>query len=321
MTQAVKLSTPPKATREALHQALIDFSSEESLIVLSADLKKPTKVDKFAEKFPNKYIECGIAEANMVGISAGLAQGGYQPICSSFASFLTGRYDIIRVSIAYQNVPVILVGTHSGLAIGKDGVTQMGLEDISLMRGLPNMVVINPSTFNQTLSILKKLIKNKRSNPFYLRLGRQPVQEYYEEENINYEKGFCTIGSGHDICLCSSGCVLDEVIKAQEHLKDKGINAQIIDIFKIEKSLGDELQNCLKKHKFVITIEDHMSIGGLGSYICDGVLDNNLPLKVQKIAVKNVFPQSGSPNLLYSRYGINSENIVNTSLELLKLPF
>ena len=144
-----------RATREALSQVLLDSSAEESLIVLSADLKKPTKVDKFAEKFPNKYIECGIAEANMIGISAGLAQGGFQPICSSFASFLTGRYDIIRVSIAYQNAPVVLVGTHAGLAIGKDGVTQMGLEDISLMRGLPNMVVLNPSTYNQALVIIK----------------------------------------------------------------------------------------------------------------------------------------------------------------------
>lgn len=317
MTNNLIMKTKPRATREALSQALMDFAEDERLIVLSADLKKPTKVDKFAEKYPDKYIECGIAEANMVGISAGLAQGGFQPICSSFASFLTGRYDIIRVSIAYQNVPVILVGTHSGLAIGKDGVTQMGLEDISLMRGLPNMVVINPSTYSQALVILKKIIPAKRNNPFYLRLGRQPVNEHYLEKNINFDLGFTTIGNGNDILICSTGCVLDEALKAKTILLEKGINSQIIDVFKIEKSISSELAEHIRKHSKVICVEDHMSIGGLGSFISDGILENNIPCQIRKIGVQNIFPQSGSPNLLYSRYGINYENIVNTSVELL----
>ena len=306
-----------RATREALSQVLLDYSAEESLIVLSADLKKPTKVDKFAEKFPNKYIECGIAEANMIGISAGLAQGGFQPICSSFASFLTGRYDIIRVSIAYQNAPVVLVGTHAGLAIGKDGVTQMGLEDISLMRGLPNMVVLNPSTYNQAIVIIKKLITKNRTNPFYLRLGRQPVSEHYFENEVNDEIGFSTIGEGEDVAICTTGCVLDEALKAKKVLEGKGIYPKIIDVFKIQKNIGNELANCLRKYKNIICVEDHMSIGGLGTYISEGILDHNIPSKIRKIGVQNIFPQSGAPNLLYSRYGIDSKNIIETSLELL----
>lgn len=306
-----------KATRDSLSQALDELADDKRLIVLSADLKKPTKVDKFAINHPNKYIECGIAEANMVGISAGLAQGGFQPICTSFASFLTGRYDIIRVSVAYQNVPVVLVGTHAGLAIGKDGVTQMGLEDISLMKGLPNMTVLNPSTFSQGLNIIRKLIKMNRKNPYYLRLGRQPVYERYENDETNFDKGFNTIGSGKDIAICSTGCVLDECIYARDKLLEKGINSQIIDIFKIGKNFSEELLDCLKKHKLIVTVEDHMVTGGLGSFISDGIQENQLKIRIKRIGVENIFPQSGEPASLYERYGINSSNIVNNSLLLL----
>ena len=317
MITALSSTQSKRATREALHQALFDLSENEKLIVLSADLKKPTKVDKFAEAFPLKYIECGIAEANMIGIAAGLAQGGFQPICSSFASFLTGRYDIIRVSIAYQNVPVILVGTHSGLAIGKDGVTQMGLEDISLMRGLPNMVVINPSTYNQALVILKNLISKKRNHPFYLRLGRQPVNEYYSEEEIEFEKGFNIIGDGGDIAICSTGCVLDEAIKAKAILEEKNINVQIIDIFRIEKNANDSLIRNLSKHKKLICLEDHMTIGGLGTFISEVILEKNIDAKIRKIGLENIFPQSGEPQSLYKKYGINCDKIVSTALDLI----
>lgn len=315
----IPIIVKPKATREALHKALYEFSDDNKLIVLSADLKKPTKVDNFAEDFPSKYVECGIAEANMVGISAGLAQGGFQPICTSFASFLTGRYDIIRVSIAYQNVPVILVGTHSGLAIGKDGVTQMGLEDISLMRGLPNMVVFNPSTFIQALTILRVLIPSKRTNPFYLRLGRQPVHEHYEEKDINFEAGFNTIGTGTDLAICSTGCVLDEAIAARKILEKKGISVQIIDIFKIAKKLDHEIIECLRSHKNIICVEDHMSTGGLGTYISEGIVENKINSRVIKIGVQDIFPQSGTPSKLYKRYGINSDNIVNMATNLIGL--
>ena len=148
-------------------------------------------------------------------------------------------------------------------------------------------------------------------------MGRQPVQEHYEEKNINLDLGFCRIGSGEDICLCTTGCVLDEVINARDVLKERGINAEIIDVFKIGKSLGADLSDCLKKHKKIICIEDHMSIGGLGTYISEGILENNITAMIRKISVKNIFPQSGSPDLLYGRYGINSKNIVNTSLDLL----
>ena len=317
MTLSKTTISEKKATRDALAQALNELAYEKRLVVLSADLKKPTKVDKFALDHPDKYIECGIAEANMVGISAGLAQGGFQPICTSFASFLTGRYDIIRVSIAYQNVPVVLVGTHAGLAIGKDGVTQMGLEDISLMRGLPNMEVLNPSTFSQALDIIRNLIQMDRQNPYYLRLGRQPVYERYDSK-VNLNDGFDTIGTGKDIAICSTGCVLDECVEARERLLEKGINSQIIDVFKIGKNLSNNLLECIKNHHSIITVEDHMTLGGLGSFISDGILENDVKVKIKRIGVNNIFPQSGEPASLYERYGINASNIVKKALSLVK---
>ena len=307
-----------KATREALGKALIDLQDDSRLVVLSADLKKPTNVESFSKSCPEKYIECGIAEANMIGISAGLAQGGFQPICTSFASFLTGRYDIIRVSIGYQNLPVVLVGTHSGLAIGKDGVTQMGLEDISLMRAMPNMQVLNPSTFNQAYTIIKGLINSERSNPYYLRLGRQPVNENYSENDTNTSQGFSVIGNGKDVAICSTGCVLDEVIKAKESLKEQSINAQIIDIYKLDKTINNDLKDVLRMHHSIITVEDHSITGGLGSFLSESVVENDLNIKIQRIGVKNIFPQSGAPTDLYNRYGINHKNIVKKCQEILK---
>ena len=172
-----------KATRDGFgDQLVISGKDNPDVIGLSADLGKATKINKFGAAYPDRLYEMGIAENNMVGVASGMSEYGYKVFLASFASFLTGKYDAIRCSIAYSGVPCILVGTHCGMAIGKDGVTQMGLEDISLMRSLPGMNVLNPSTYNQTKAVVKWLCDTNLSNPYYLRLGRQPVKELYYED-------------------------------------------------------------------------------------------------------------------------------------------
>ena len=181
-----------KATRDGFGEQLVESGKNNpDIIGLSADLGKATKIDKFGEAYPDRLFEMGIAENNMIGVASGMSEYGYKVFLASFASFLTGKYDTIRCSIAYSNAPCIIVGTHSGMAIGKDGVTQMGLEDISIMRSLPNMNVLVPSTYNQTKAIVKWLCETKLDSPYYLRLGRQPVKEIYDnvvkELNILYQ--------------------------------------------------------------------------------------------------------------------------------------
>ena len=194
-----------KSTREAFGDELTLISeSNKDIIVMTADLKKATCVDKFAKAFPNRFFQIGIAEANMIGIASGLAEYGFKIFITSFASFITGRYDIIRCSIAYSKAPVVIVGTHGGMAIGKDGVTQMGLEDISLMRSLPNMTVLNPATYSETKKIIQHLCEHNLENPYYLRLGRQPIEDclenYFIENEFGYGKGLL-VKDGKDLTI------------------------------------------------------------------------------------------------------------------------
>ena len=195
-----------KATRDGFGEELIELAkTNDDLIVLNADLSKATRTDKFAKEYPDRFVECGIAECNAIGIASGLSENGYYPVFSSFASFLTGKYDVIRVSAAYSNSTMLLVGTHSGMAIGKDGVTQMGLEDITLMRALPNMKVYQPATYNQCREMLRSIVSQK--GPSYLRLGRQPVEEVFNE-NEGIELGKIQViedSKDSEICIVSSG--------------------------------------------------------------------------------------------------------------------
>ena len=170
------------ATRDAFGNELLKCSQKnDNIIVLSADLSKPTRTDKFAKEFPNRFFEIGIAESNMIGIGSGLSEHGFKVVMTSFATFITGKYDVIRISLAYSNAPVILVGSHAGLAIGRDGVTQMGLEDLSLMRSLPNMKVMQPATAIEAEKMVEYLLTSEQTTPVYLRLGRQPVPEVFDE--------------------------------------------------------------------------------------------------------------------------------------------
>jgi transketolase len=292
-----------KATRDAFGDQLVESGKTNPKIVgVNADLGKATKLNKFGEAYPDRFFEVGIAENNMIGVASGLSEYGYKVFLASFASFLTGKYDTIRCSIAYSNAPCVIVGTHGGLAIGKDGVTQMGLEDLSLMRSLPGMVVLNPSTYNQTKAVVKWLCDNDLENPYYLRLGRQPVQEIYDE-NTSFELGkgiVCKQGSKG--VVFSTGCVLADVIEAT-----KDLDVTVIDIPTI-KPLDKEIIKLYAKGN-IFTVEDHSVIGGLGSSVAEVIAEEGIEGKLNRIGVNDIFPESGAPSDLYEKYGLSANKI------------
>jgi transketolase len=297
-----------KSTRDGFgDQLLLQGGIDDKIISLSADLGKATKLDLFAKQYPDRFFEIGIAENNMIGIASGLSEHGYKVFLASFAVFLTGKYDTIRCSIAYPNIPCVIVGSHGGLAIGRDGVTQMGLEDISLMRSLPNMVILNPATYNEARAITKYLCETKLESPHYLRIGRQPVDEVFDDSyrfNIN---SVCIVkGSANmDSVVLSTGCVLSDVLKATE-----GIDITVMDIPVIKPICWDVISYILS-YKNVITVEDHSIIGGLGSAVAEIMAENGwrMGLNLNRIGINDIFPESGKPEDLYEKYGLSSKQI------------
>ncbi len=292
-----------KATRDAFGDQLVESGKNNpNIIGINADLGKATKLNKFGEAYPDRFFEMGIAENNMVGVASGMSEYGYKVFLASFASFLTGKYDTIRCSISYSNAPCIIVGTHCGMAIGKDGVTQMGLEDISLMRSLPGMTVLNPSTYNQTKAVVKWLCDNNLKNPYYLRLGRQPVKELYDDiPNFTLGKGIVH-KEGTNAVIFSTGCVLSDVLEAT-----KNLDITVIDMPTI-KPLDKEI---IKKYakKTIITVEDHSIIGGLGSSVAEVIAEEGIEGKLTRIGVNDMFPESGVPADLYEKYGLSANKI------------
>lgn len=290
------------ATRDGFGKGLVNGGANEDVIVLGADLSKATKTDLFAKKFPERFFECGIAEANMIGLASGLAANGFKVFISSFASFLTGRYDIIRCSLSYSKAPVIIVGSHGGMAIGKDGVTQMGLEDISLMRSLPGMTIYNPSTSSEAEYIASFLCNKKLENPVYLRIGRQPVQDVEFDASHWTGNEIIKETDNNEVSIYTTGCTRELALNASEVL-----NCSVVDVTCLKPFSGLKVMT-----KIVITIEDHSVIGGLGSIISDHVAENGLNIKVLKFGLQDIFPESGEPDDLYLKFGLNSNNIFET---------
>lgn len=302
------------ATRDAFGDELLKSSQKnDKIIVLSADLSKPTRTEKFAKEFPNRFFEIGIAESNMIGIGSGLSEYGFKVVMTSFATFLTGKYDVIRVSLAYSNAPVILVGTHGGLGIGQDGVTQMGLEDISLMRSLPNMRVMQPATAIEAEKMVEYLLTSEQTNPVYLRLGRQPVPEVFDENYQFIPNKGVVYREGNDLAIFVSGSLLDEVSNA---VNDSGKDCAIINIHTIKPLDKEILLKYAKQCGKVMTIEDHSIIGGLGSAVSE-VLSEECPTLQKRIGLNDIFPESGSPTDLWEKYGISKNAITKSILDFL----
>ena len=296
-----------KATREAFGSHLPLMGDRyDNIVALDADLGKATKIASFREKHPDRFFQIGIAEANMIGISSGLSEYGYKVFLASFGSFLTGRYDQIRCSLAYSNRPVVMVGTHVGLAIGKDGVTQMGLEDVSIMRALPNMKILNPASYSEAIKVIEYLCETELDSPHYLRLGRQPVEDI--EIPFEFGKGQI-VKDGTDITIFSTGCILGDVIEASNLIENNtSRSVRVVNISTLKPIDTGIIVRCAKETKHLFTVEDHSVVGGLGSAVSE-VLTDEYPKKVVRIGLNDVFPESAPPKDLYEKYGLSAGQI------------
>ena len=302
-----------QATRESFGRALEELGMEnKKVVVLDADLYNSTKTEYFKEKYPDRFINVGIAEADMIGTSAGLATCGKIPYASTFAAFATGRvYDQIRTSIAYPKLNVKICATHAGLTVGEDGATHQMLEDINLMRGLPNMVVMSTSDDIETKWVVKEIAKY--NGPVYLRLSRYKVPSIYDEKaKFEIGKGI-QIGNGTDATIFATGVTVSEAIEAQKILKKHGIDVRVVDIHTIKPIDKDLIIKCAKETKKLISVEDHSIIGGLGSAISE-VLTDNYPKKLVRMGIDDTFGRSGRAEDLMKYYGIDKNAIVEELL-------
>lgn len=297
------------ATRESFGKALEELGEEnKKVVVLDADLYNSTKTEYFKKRFPERFFNLGIAEADMIGTAAGFATCGKIPYASSFAAFATGRvYDQIRASIAYPKLNVKICATHAGITVGEDGATHQMIEDINLMRGMPNMLVMCTSDDIQTKWAVKEIAKY--NGPVYLRLSRYKTPVVYDEKTkFEIGKGI-QIGDGTDASIIATGVTVAESIKAMEELKEKGINVRVIDIHTIKPIDKDLIIKCAKETDRIITVEDHNIIGGLGSAVC-GVLAENYPKKVTRMGIEDTFGRSGRAEDLMRYYGIDKNAII-----------
>ena len=297
------------ATRQSYGEALAVLGEKnERIVVLDADLSSATKTNIFAKKFPDRFFDMGIAEQNMMGTAAGLATCGKIPFASTFAIFAAGRaYDQIRNSICYPKLNVKICATHAGITVGEDGATHQMIEDISLMRTIPNMKVMCTSDDAQTRWAVNEIAKI--DGPVYLRLCRLATPKIYEQnDKFEFGKGV-QIGDGTDATVIATGVTVSEAIEAMEELKNMGINIRVIDMHTIKPIDKDIIIKSAKETKKIITVEDHNIIGGLGSAVCE-VLAENYPTKVYRMGINDVFGRSGKAQELLKYFKIDKTAII-----------
>ena len=301
-----------KSTREAYGEILkTELYKNPRVVVLDADLGASTQSGKFKINAPERYFNMGIAEADMMSTAAGLATCGKIPFASTFAIFGSGRaYEQIRNSIAYPNLNVKIVVTHAGLTVGEDGATHQAIEDISLMRTIPNMTVIAPSDYNETYSAIKAAVEYE--GPVYMRLGRSAVEDIHESIfEFTIGKGQI-MREGTDIGIIATGIITAKALKAAEILESDGISARVINMPTIKPIDSEIIIETAKKCGKIITAEEHSIIGGLGSAVAE-VLTQNYPVKQAFIGVQDTFGESGNADELLKKYGLTAENIVETA--------
>lgn len=307
-----------KSTREAFGKALVEFGRENSNIVaIDADLSCSTQTQIFAKEFPERFFNAGISEQDAMGMAAGLSTCGKIPFVATFAIFATGRaWDQIRNGICYPNFNVKIVGTHGGITVGEDGATHQSLEDISLMRSIPNMTVLVPSDAVEVRAAVKFAIEH--NGPVYIRISRTSLPTLFNGENYRLEYGKAQLlRSGWNITLVSNGETLIEAFKCSELLKTKGITADILNYPFIKPFDKEALLKSALKTKRVLVIENHSKIGGLGSAVCE-CLSENMPTLVKRIGTDDVFGQSGQYQELMSKYGLVAEKFVSEALKLIE---
>lgn len=304
-----------KSIRGAFGEALAELGRNNSRIVaLDADLSGSTQTAVFAKAFPERFFDIGIAEQDLITTALGLSLEGFIPFAATFAVFATGRtYDQIRNSICYQNANVKIIGAHGGITVGEDGASHQALEDISLMRGLPNMVVIAPSDYEQTKQAVK--FAAEYNGPVYIRLSRMNVPDVYDKNcEFSVDKAV-VLKEGTDVTIIASGDILSEALRASEILTEKGISAEVINLPVIKPLDKETIIKSTRKTGLAVTIENHSVIGGLGSAICE-CLSENAPCKVWRMGINDCFGQSGKPDELLEFYQLNSNSIADRIIEL-----
>lgn len=299
-----------KATRESYGEALAELSDKyEDLVVLDADLAAATKTGIFKKKCPERFIDCGIAEANMMGVAAGLATTGKKVFASSFAMFASGRaYEIVRNSIGYPHINVKIGATHAGISVGEDGATHQCNEDIALMRTIPGMTIINPADDVEAKAAVEAAINI--DGPVYLRFGRLAVPVFNDKDTYKFEVGKgVQLRDGKDVTIVATGLMVNEARIAADTLEKEGISARVINIHTIKPLDKEIICKAAKETGVIVTAEEHSIIGGLGSAVADAVTEC-CPVPVVKVGVNDVFGHSGPAAELLKEFGLSAENIV-----------
>lgn len=307
------------ATREAYGKALAELASlNENVVVLDADLSKSTKTADFKAVCPERFFNMGIAEGNMMGVAAGLSTCGKIPFVSTFAMFAAGRaFEQIRNSICYPKLNVKVCATHAGLTVGEDGASHQTVEDISLMRSIPNMVVISPADAVETEAAIKAIADY--NGPCYVRLGRAAVNVINDADTYKFEIGKgVVLSEGKDITIVATGIMVDAALEAKEILSKEGIAAKVINIHTIKPIDSELIIEAAKETGSIVTVEEHSIIGGLGSAVSE-VISEKYPVPVLKVGVKDVFGESGKPDELLKGYGLTADDVVNKVKEAIAL--
>ncbi len=306
-----------RATKEGFAEALVTLGREyEDMVLLGADITSSVGMDGFQKRFPGRFFSMGIAEQNCVGVAAGLALSGKVPVFSTYGVFAALRTtDQIRISLCYNNLHTIIGGAHAGISVGPDGATHQALEDIAVLRSLPNITILSPADATQTILATKAAYENC-NGPVYVRFGRAAVPDFTQDDQ-KFEIGKShTLKQGDDITLIATGHMVWETIVASDKLHEKGIRARVINMHTIKPVDKDAIIRAAKETKSIITVEEHQVIGGLGSTVAEVVVQNH-PVPVEMIGMNDQFGESGTPDELMIKYGLTSEAIVNRVLNLL----
>ncbi|MGP1442103.1 MAG: transketolase family protein [Anaerovoracaceae bacterium] len=297
------------STRKAYGKALVELGKKnENIVVFDADLSKSTMTADFGKEFPDRFFNAGIAEANMMGMAAGMAMSGKVAFASTFAMFAAGRaYEIIRNSIAYPDANVKICATHAGITVGEDGASHQCIEDLALMRVIPGMTVIHPADATSTSKLIEQVAE--MDGPCYVRLGRLDIPVIYDKNaNIEIGKGVI-VREGDDHTVIACGLMVNEALTAAEKLEKEGISVRVIDMHTIKPLDSDIIITAAKETGSIITAEEHSVIGGLGSAVAE-VLSQNYPVRMKMIGIRDRFGQSGKPALLMEEYNITSNDII-----------
>jgi transketolase len=299
-----------KSTRESFGEALARVGTDPRIVALDGDLMKSTFTVLFREKYPDRFVECGIAEKNMIGIAAGLALSGKIPFAASFACFVAERLEVVRMSVGYNDANVRLVGTHAGVGIGEDGASQMGLEDVAAMRALPNMSVIQPADAVETERAVEYLVEHV--GPVYLRLTRQKLEDV-NPPDYRFELGHAVVlRDGSDVALFGTGGTVQEVVQAADRLAEEGISARVVNIHTLAPIDSAAILSAAADCGHIITVEDHNVHGGLGSAVAEVLAGTGSGSPLTVLAVRD-YGQSGTSEELYDVYGISALHVVDAA--------